>query len=73
LEWGFGAVGLSREKVQGEGVCSIEPFSGGLSGVGLSRIAGVTDTHSYKSESKERVGGGRAEGWTSVGRGRTAC
>jgi hypothetical protein len=40
------------------------PFSDRPSGVVLSRTARVTDTHSYKSHSEERVGEGRAVRWT---------
>jgi hypothetical protein len=48
LERGFGAVGWSQEKVQGEGRA---PFSAKPIGIELSRTTGVSDTHSYKFES----------------------
>jgi hypothetical protein len=57
LEWDLGPVaGVERRFMARDCV----PLSGGPRGVGLSRTAGVTDAHSWKSADEEKMGEGRA-------------
>jgi hypothetical protein len=71
----LGLVGMESLAGAREGSKATEgvPSIGGPSGVGLSRTAGATDTHRYKSEDEERMGRGKAGRWTSVTGRRTVC